>query len=244
MPGDNGADGSCSDGDIPQVQNPEPIILSWSGGKDSALTLAALQDDPAFLVVALLTTITTGYDRISVHGVRRTLLAAQERAIGLPVHEIVIEPQSSNAAYDAAVERALGDVRRRYPDVRRIAYGDLFLEDVRRYREERLAPLGFEGCFPLWGRATPALAREFIDRGFQARLVCVDTTQLEAGFAGRTFDAALLEELPPSVDPCGERGEFHTFVSAGPCFARPIEYDVGEVVLRDGRFAYCDLVER
>ncbi len=244
MPGDNGADGSCSDGDIPYMHNPEPIILSWSGGKDSALTLAALQDDPAFLVVALLTTITTGYDRISVHGVRRTLLAAQERAIGLPVHEIVIEPQSSNAAYDAAVERALGDVRRRYPDVRRIAYGDLFLEDVRRYREERLAPLGFEGCFPLWGRATPALAREFIDRGFQARLVCVDTTQLEAGFAGRTFDAALLEELPPSVDPCGERGEFHTFVSAGPCFARPIEYDVGEVVLRDGRFAYCDLVER
>jgi uncharacterized protein (TIGR00290 family) len=226
------------------VQNPEPIILSWSGGKDSALALAALHDDPAFRVVALLTTITTGYDRISVHGVRRTLLAAQERAIGLPVHEIVIEPQSSNAAYDAAVERALGDVRHRYPDVRRIAYGDLFLEDVRRYREERLAPLGFEGCFPLWGRPTAALAQEFIDCGFQARLVCVDTTQLDAAFAGRTFDASLLDELPPSVDPCGERGEFHTFVSAGPGFARPIEYDVGEVVLRDGRFAYCDLVER
>jgi uncharacterized protein (TIGR00290 family) len=226
------------------VQNPEPIILSWSGGKDSALALAALQDDPAFHVVALLTTVTTGYDRISVHGVRRTLLAAQERAIDLPVHEIVIEPQSSNAAYDAAVERALTDVRRRYPDVHRIAYGDLFLEDVRRYREERLAPLGYEGCFPLWGRPTDTLAREFIDRGFQARLVCVDTTQLDAAFAGRTFDAALLDEMPPSVDPCGERGEFHTFVSAGPGFARPIEYDVGEVVLRDARFAYCDLVER
>jgi uncharacterized protein (TIGR00290 family) len=226
------------------VQNPEPIILSWSGGKDSALALAALQDDPTFHVVALLTTVTTGYDRISVHGVRRTLLAAQERAIDLPVHEIVIEPQSSNAAYDAAVERALTDVRRRYPDVHRIAYGDLFLEDVRRYREERLAPLGYEGCFPLWGRPTDTLAREFIDRGFQARLVCVDTTQLDAAFAGRTFDAALLDEMPPSVDPCGERGEFHTFVSAGPGFARPIEYDVGEVVLRDARFAYCDLVER
>ena len=218
--------------------------MSWSGGKDSALALAALRDDPAFRVVALLTTITTGYDRISVHGVRRALLAAQERAIGLPVHEIVIEPQSSNAAYDAAVEHALGDVRRRYPDVRRIAYGDLFLEDVRRYREERLAPLGFEGYFPLWGRPTAALAREFIDRGFQARLVCVDTTQLEAGFAGRTFDAALLDELPPSVDPCGERGEFHTFVSAGPGFAEQVEYEVGEIVLRDGRFAFCDLVER
>jgi len=226
------------------VQNPEPIILSWSGGKDSALALAALRDDPAFRVVALLTTITTGYDRISVHGVRRALLAAQERAIGLPVHEIVIEPQSSNAAYDAAVERALGDVRRRYPDVRRIAYGDLFLEDVRRYREERLAPLGFEGCFPLWGRPTAALAREFIERGFEARLVCVDTTQLEAAFAGRAFDAALLDEMPPSVDPCGERGEFHTFVSAGPGFAEQVEYEVGEIVLRDGRFAFCDLVER
>jgi uncharacterized protein (TIGR00290 family) len=226
------------------VQNPEPIILSWSGGKDSALALAALRDDPAFRVVALLTTITTGYDRISVHGVRRALLAAQERAIGLPVHEIVIEPQSSNAAYDAAVEHALGDVRRRYPDVRRIAYGDLFLEDVRRYREERLAPLGFEGCFPLWGRPTAALAREFIERGFEARLVCVDTTQLEAAFAGRAFDAALLDEMPPSVDPCGERGEFHTFVSAGPGFAEQVEYEVGEIVLRDGRFACCDLVER
>ena len=226
------------------MQNPEPIILSWSGGKDSALALAALRDDPAFRVVALLTTITTGYDRISVHGVRRALLAAQERAIGLPVHEIVIEPQSSNAAYDAAVEHALGDVRRRYPDVRRIAYGDLFLEDVRRYREERLAPLGFEGCFPLWGRPTAALAREFIERGFEARLVCVDTTQLEAAFAGRAFDAALLDEMPPSVDPCGERGEFHTFVSAGPGFAEQVEYEVGEIVLRDGRFAFCDLVER
>lgn len=241
---DNGAGGSCSHGDIPHVQNPEPIILSWSGGKDSALALAALRDDPAFRVVALLTTITTGYDRISVHGVRRALLAAQERAIGLPVHEIVIEPQSSNAAYDAAVEHALGDVRRRYPDVRRIAYGDLFLEDVRRYREERLAPLGFEGCFPLWGRPTAALAREFIERGFEARLVCVDTTQLEAAFAGRAFDAALLDEMPPSVDPCGERGEFHTFVSAGPGFAEQVEYEVGEIVLRDGRFAFCDLVER
>jgi uncharacterized protein (TIGR00290 family) len=226
------------------VQNPEPIILSWSGGKDSALALAALHDDPAFRVVALLTTITTGYDRISVHGVRRTLLAAQERAIGLPVHEIVIEPQSSNAAYDAAVERALGDVRHRYPDVHRIAYGDLFLEDVRRYREERLAPLGFEGCFPLGGRPTAALAQEFIDCGFQARLVCVDTTQLDAAFAGRTFDPTLLDELPPSVDPCGERGEFHTFVSAGPGFAKQVEYEVGEIVLRDGRFAFCDLVER
>jgi len=236
--------GRSGPGDIPDVQTPEPIVLSWSGGKDSALALAALHEQPAYDVVALLTTVTSGYDRISVHGVRRSLLAAQQRSIGLPVHEIVIEPQSSNDAYDAAVEHALADVRRRYPGVQRIAYGDLFLEDVRRYREERLTPLGFEGLFPLWGRPTDALAREFIERGFEARLVCVDTTQLDAGFSGRAFDAALLRDLPAAVDPCGERGEFHTFVSAGPSFAASVAYDVGDVVLRDGRFAYCDLVDR
>lgn len=222
----------------------EPIILSWSGGKDSSLALAALQADPAYQIVALLTTVTAGYDRISIHGVRRALLAAQAMSIGLPVHEVVLEPQSSNAAYDAAVERALADVRARYPAVRRVAYGDLFLEDVRRYREERLEPLGFEGLFPLWGQPTDRLAREFVDRGFKARLVCVDTTQLDAAFAGRAFDASLLRDLPATVDPCGERGEFHTFVSAGPGLTTPVAYDVGEIVLRDGRFAYCDLVER
>jgi uncharacterized protein (TIGR00290 family) len=226
------------------VHTAEPIILSWSGGKDSSLALAALQADPAYQIVALLTTVTAGYDRISIHGVRRALLAAQAMSIGLPVHEVVLEPQSSNAAYDAAVERALADVRARYPAVRRVAYGDLFLEDVRRYREERLEPLGFEGLFPLWGQPTDRLAREFVDRGFKARLVCVDTTQLDAAFAGRAFDASLLRDLPATVDPCGERGEFHTFVSAGPGLTTPVAYDVGEIVLRDGRFAYCDLVER
>jgi uncharacterized protein (TIGR00290 family) len=219
----------------------ESIVLSWSGGKDSALTLDALRRDPTVEVVALLTTVTTGYDRISIHGVRRSLLYAQTESVGLPVYEIVLEPKSSNELYDAAVERALGDVRRRHPDVRRIAYGDLFLEDVRRYREERLTPLGFEGIFPLWGHATDALAREFVDRGFEARLVCVDTTQLDASFAGRVFDHAMLDELPASVDPCGERGEFHTFVSNGPGFKTPVAYDVGEIVLRDARFAYCEL---
>ncbi|HEY9229713.1 MAG TPA: hypothetical protein VIP11_23890, partial [Gemmatimonadaceae bacterium] len=143
----------------------EPIVLSWSGGKDSALALYALRSDTNVEVVALLTTVTHVYDRISIHGVRRSLLHAQAAALELPLHEIVLEPASSNELYDAAVERALSDVRRHYPDVRRIAYGDLFLEDVRRYREDRLAPLGFEGAFPLWGRPTHALAREFVDRG-------------------------------------------------------------------------------
>ncbi len=220
----------------------EPVVLSWSGGKDSALALAALRAEDID-VLGLLTSVTTSYDRISIHGVRRALLEAQSRSLGIDVHEIVLEPQCSNEAYDAAVERALADLRRRHPEVRRIAYGDLFLEDVRRYREDRLTGSGFDGLFPLWGRPTDRLAREFIDRGFEARLVCVDTTQLDASFAGRRFDADLLRDLPPGVDPCGERGEFHTFVAAGPGFSDRVEYEVGEVVLRDGRFAYCDLVQ-
>jgi uncharacterized protein (TIGR00290 family) len=221
----------------------ESIVLSWSGGKDSALALDALRRDPSVEVVALLTTVTTGYDRISIHGVRRSLLYVQAKSLGLPVHEIVLEPKSSNELYDAAVARALSDVRHRHPDVRRIAFGDLFLEDVRRYREDRLVTLGFEGAFPLWGQPTNMLAREFVDRGFEARLVCVDTTQLDASFAGRRYDHPMLDELPASVDPCGERGEFHTFVSNGPGFATPVAYDVGEIVLREERFAYCDLLQ-
>jgi uncharacterized protein (TIGR00290 family) len=220
----------------------EPIILSWSGGKDSALALDALRANPAVEVVALLTTVTEGYDRISIHGVRRALLHAQAAAIGLPVHEVVLQPQSSNEQYDAAVERALAEMKRLYPEVRRIAYGDLFLEDVRRYREDRLAPLGYEGFFPLWGRATDALARHFVERGFEARLVCVDTTQLDGAFAGRLFDHALLGELPSSADPCGEKGEFHTFVFNGPVFRVPVDIAVGERVLRDERFMYVDLL--
>ena len=222
--------------------SPEPVVLSWSGGKDSALALAALRGDPRYEVVALLTTVTDAYDRISIHGVRRSLLDEQVRSLGLALHEIVLQPNCSNELYDAAVERALSDVRRRYPTVRRVAYGDLFLEDVRRYREQRLSPLGFEGLFPIWGRATSELADEFIDAGFEARLVCVDTTQLDGEFAGRAFDRTLLADLPPNVDRCGERGEFHTFVAAGPGFARPVAYTVGERVLRDGRFMYCDLL--
>jgi uncharacterized protein (TIGR00290 family) len=218
------------------------VVLSWSGGKDSALALAALRADPRFRVVALLTTVTEGYDRISIHGVRRSLLERQVRSLDLPLHEIVLQPDCSNELYDAAVERALADVRRRYPDVRRIAYGDLFLEDVRRYREERLARAGFACLFPIWGRNTSELAEEFIDAGFEARLVCVDTTQLDGAFAGRAFDRALLADLPPHVDRCGERGEFHTFVAAGPGFVQRVGYSVGDVVLRDARFMYCDLL--
>jgi uncharacterized protein (TIGR00290 family) len=220
----------------------EPVVLSWSGGKDSSLALAELRADPRFEVVALLTSVTRGYDRISIHGVRRALLEAQARAIGLPLYEIALDPECSNDAYEAAFRSAAERLRAVYPSVERIAFGDLFLADVRAYRERLVASIGLGAEFPLWERDTGELAAHFVASGYRARLVCVDTTQLAATFAGRAFDAALLAELPPAVDPCGERGEFHTFVSGGPIFAEAVPYTTGEVVVRDGRFAYCDLL--
>ena len=220
----------------------DPVILSWSGGKDSALALAALRRDPRYEVVALLTSITNGYDRVSIHGVRRSLVEAQARALALPLLEIAMKPNSTNDAYEAAFHDALAAAHRRFPTVRHLAFGDLFLADVRAYRERVLASTGFEPLFPIWGRETNQLAHEFIASGFLAHLVCVDTQQLPARFAGRRFDEALLAELPPETDRCGERGEFHTFVSDGPGFAEPIAVRTGEVVFRDDRFAFCDLI--
>jgi uncharacterized protein (TIGR00290 family) len=220
----------------------EGVAVSWSGGKDSGLALAALRADPRVEVVALLTSVTRGYERVSIHGVRRALLEAQARALGVALHEVALEPACSNQAYEAAFRLGVEGLRAAHPALRRIAFGDLFLEDVRAYRERLLASLGMEPLFPLWGLDTRALAERFVADGYRARLVCVDTTQLAAEFAGRAFDAALLAELPASVDPCGERGEFHTFVSDGPMFDRPVPYVTGPVVLRDARFAYCDLL--
>lgn len=218
------------------------VILSWSGGKDSCLALAALRDDPNLDVVALLTSVTREYDRISIHGVRRELLERQAAAAGLPLIEVTLTPSCTNAEYEAAFHAALDEARRRFPECRSIAFGDLFLEDVRAYRERLLEGSGFAPLFPIWGRDTAALAREFVARGFAARLVCVDTTQLDAAFAGREFDACLLDDLPASVDPCGERGEFHTFVWRAPVLGQDVPVRPGEMVLREGRFAYCDLL--
>ena len=217
------------------------VILSWSGGKDSALALDALSRNPEVEVVGLLTSVTRQYDRISVHGVRRAMLEAQVARLGLQLFEISLEPSCTNEAYEAAFHAALEGIRRELPMVRYIAFGDLFLEDVRAYRERLLAGSGFEPTFPIWGLDTTALARRFIADGFSARLVCVDTTQLDARFAGRLFDEQLLADLPPTADPCGERGEFHTFVSNGPQFSAPVPYRVGETVLRDERFMFCDI---
>jgi uncharacterized protein (TIGR00290 family) len=217
------------------------VVLSWSGGKDSALALDALSRNPEVEVVALLTSVTRSYDRISVHGVRRSMLEAQVARLGLPLFEILLDPNCTNDAYEAAFRAVLQEIRFDFPRVGHIAFGDLFLEDVRAYRERLLSGTGFEPMFPIWGLDTAGLARRFIADGFSARLVCVDTTQLDARFAGRLFDEQLLADLPKTTDPCGERGEFHTFVSDGPQFNSPIPYRVGETVLRDERFMFCDI---
>ncbi|MEO8578475.1 MAG: aminotransferase class V-fold PLP-dependent enzyme, partial [Gemmatimonadales bacterium] len=218
------------------------MLLSWSGGKDSSLALSALRGDPRYEVVGLLTTVTADYDRISIHGVRRGLLEEQARLAELPLWEASIVAGSSNAEYEAAFLGSLAQVRDANPDVTHIAFGDLFLADVRGYRESLIGNTDFEPLFPLWMIDTTELACRFIAEGYEARLVCVDTEQLDARFAGRKFDRALLDELPEHVDPCGERGEFHTFVSSGPCFVGRVEHSVGETILRDNRFAYTDLL--
>ena len=215
-------------------------LLSWSGGKDAAWTLQALRASGAFEVVALLTTVTSEYERIAMHGIRRELLQAQARAVGLPVIEARIPPRCDNATYEASFAAALTEARARWPSCEDIAFGDLFLADVKAWREALCARLGWTPRFPLFGADTARLAREMIDGGLRARLCCVDTQQLDAAFSGRAFDAALLADLPAACDPCGERGEFHTLVHDGPMFAHAIAVERGEAVLRDERFAYVD----
>jgi uncharacterized protein (TIGR00290 family) len=218
------------------------VVLAWSGGKDSALTLAALRADPRYRLVALLTSVTREYDRISIHGVRRAVLEAQTAALGLPLLEVSIPSGASNTEYEAAFALALRAAQKGWPGLRHIAFGDLFLTDVRAYREALLASLGWTGVFPLWGEDTAALARRFVRDGYRAILTCVDTTQLPPEFAGREFDASFLASLPETVDPCGERGEFHTCVYAGPLFAPPLPLVTGERLRRDARFEYCDVL--
>jgi uncharacterized protein (TIGR00290 family) len=214
------------------------VVLSWSGGKDSALALWTLREQgnpPA----AILTTINEDYGRISIHGVRRELLHAQAAALGLPLVEVGIPTDCPNELYEERMAAALESPELADADV--FAFADLFLVDIRAYREERLARIGKEAIFPVWGRDTAALAREFIDAGFGATLAVVDTEQIDASFVGRRFDAELLDDLPEGADPCGENGEFHTFVDSGPIFDAPIRVALGE--LRDeGRFVYRDLL--
>lgn len=221
----------------------QPVVVSWSGGKDSTLMLERLLADPAVVVRALVTTVSAVYDRISIHGVRRSILRAQAASLGLPLHEVQLGATVTNDDYETVFANGLQALAVAYPDTRCMAFGDLFLEDVRAYREALLARHGWSGLYPLWGENTAQLARYFVNRGYVATLSCVDTQQLDASFVGRVYDDALLNDLPASVDPCGERGEFHTCVTAGPIFATSIPVHTGERVLRENRFQYCDLLE-
>jgi len=218
---------------------PTRTIMSWSCGKDSAAALHRLQANPEYEVAGLLTTLTEGYGRVSMSGVRRELLHAQADALGLPVHEVWIPPACVNPVYEARMEEAIA--RLKAGGVQAVAFGDLFLEDVRAYRERQMAPTGIECIFPLWGEDTAALARRLIADGFRATLVCVDPKAIPAALAGRPYDESLLSDLPEDADPCGERGEFHTFVWNAPNFRSPVRVRQGEQVERDG-FCFADLL--
>jgi uncharacterized protein (TIGR00290 family) len=221
------------------MHSPEPILFCWSGGKDSAMALHALLQRNELRVAALLTTVTEGYDRISMHGVRRELLKGQTESIGLPLHEVFIPPQCVNPIYESRMEEAL---RMHYDKgVRTVAFGDIFLEDLRAYREKNLARMGMTALFPIWKRDTRALIRAFHSANFRAIAVCVDSKVLNRSFAGRELDQAFFRDLPPHADPCGENGEFHTFVFDGPIFHAPIPVRTGEIVQRDS-FVFCDLL--
>jgi uncharacterized protein (TIGR00290 family) len=218
----------------------EKVLLSWSGGKDAALALHRLQSSTRHTVSSLLTTITEEYDRVTMHGTRRALIEQQTGSLGLPLHTILLPRDISEEEYADTMSRFLQEDLE--SGISHVAFGDIFLKDVRSYREENLAGVGMEAVFPLWGLDTTELAQRFIDLGFQAIVNCVDSHALDGSLAGSAFNERFLSQLPPTVDPCGENGEFHTFVYDGPIFRRPIPFHSGEIVVRDDRFYYCDLL--
>jgi uncharacterized protein (TIGR00290 family) len=216
-----------------------PVVFSWSAGKDSAFGLWILLKDPAYEVRALLTTVTDGYDRVSMSGVREELLDRQADALALPVMKVRIPPACPNELYEQRMATTLAEEA--FLSIDHVAFADLFLEDVRAYREERLGRAGKHGVFPLWARDTSELAREMVASSFRAVVVCVDPRTLDPSFAGRDFDSKFLDDLPDGADPCGENGEFHTFVWDAPMYREPIPCRTGEVVTRDG-FVFCDVL--
>ena len=217
----------------------EKALLSWSSGKDSAWALHVLRSQhPELEVVGLLTTVNERFERVAMHAVRVELLRAQAAAAGLPLTEVSLPWPCSNEQYEARMEAAVANARA--SDITVMAFGDLFLEDIRQYRVQKLEGTGIRPVFPLWAKPTAQLARTMVEGGLRARLTCIDPSQLSPSFAGRDFDASLLADLPASVDPCGERGEFHSFAYAGPMFSRPVPIQTGEVVERDG-FVFADL---
>ncbi len=224
------------------MRRKEKVVLSWSGGKDSAMALYELLRDDRFEVIALLTSISEAYKRISHHGVREELLEMQATAIGLPLHKLYLPAGPSGACTNADYEELMGRVMLQYRDtgIFHIAHGDIYLQDIREYRERNLARVGMKGLFPLWHRNTRELVGAFINFGFKAYLSCVRES-LGKGFAGRAIDEDLLHDLPDGVDPCGENGEFHSFVYDGPFFREQVKVVVGQTVLR-ARCYYADLL--
>lgn len=220
-------------------QRPKRTLLSWSSGKDSAWTLYRLQQDPTIELAGLVTTVNMTHGRVAMHAVREVILAAQAKAAGLPLIKVPIPSPCTNAEYEAAMAKCIDNAVA--DGVTHFAFGDLFLEDIRQYREDKLAGTGITPLFPLWGEATDKLAAEMIAGGLEAYLTCVDPKQLDPSFAGRAFGAALLKDLPDGVDACGENGEFHTCVLAGPMFDGVIAAELGEIVERDG-FVFADVV--
>ena len=218
---------------------PEKIIMGWSGGKDSALALREIQRQGQYEVTALVTTCTEGYDRISMHGVRCSLLDLQARELGIPLRKVFISQGASNDEYEARTKEAFLEYKA--AGITKAAFGDLFLEDIRVYRDRLMTSIGMTALYPVWGLDTRELARDFVRDGFSAVLVCVDPRVLDKSFVGRTLDDALLDDLPATVDPCGENGEFHTFVFQGPIFKQPLRCARGEVVLRNN-FYFADLL--
>lgn len=214
-------------------------VLSWSSGKDSAWALQVLKQRPDVELVGLLTTVNVDHQRVAMHAVRRELLRAQAESVRLPLREILIPQKCTNEAYEAAMGAAMAQARE--DGVQAVAFGDLFLEDIRAYREKQMAPTGLSPLFPLWGRPTGKLAQEMIAGGLRARLTCVDPRQLDASAVGQAFSGSFLDALPPSVDPCGENGEFHTFAWDGPMFEEPVRVTPGEVTQHDG-FWFADLL--
>jgi uncharacterized protein (TIGR00290 family) len=218
----------------------EDVLVSWSGGKDAAVSLYEVLNSGKYRVAALLTTVTEDFDRISMHGVRRSLLEQQAKSLGLPLEIVLISQNAPNGEYETNMGRLLAQYQKK--GVQSVVFGDIFLEDLKIYRENNLAKLGMKGLYPLWKRDTRELASSLAPRGFRAITTCIDTQALDQRFVGRVIDERFLAELPEGVDPCGENGEFHSFVYDAPIFAKPIFHALGERVLRENRFFYCDLI--
>ena len=216
------------------------VIVAWSGGKDSALALYEVLNSGSYEVLELLTTVTKDYDRISIHGVRRVLLEQQAKALRIPLEETFITKGASDTEYEGELLKTLN--KHRYNGVFSVVFGDIFLEDVRKYRERILAKAGMNGIFPLWKKDPKDLAHTFINLGFKAIITSVDSNVLGKSFAGREYNEKFLSDLPANVDPCGENGEFHSFVYNGPIFRERVLFTKGESVLQDNRFYYCDLL--